>query len=234
MKQKIRRALLLFSLLLFPMTFFFFSPVVIVGAASQGFINGSAMVFGFLLLTSILFSRLFCGWLCPAGALQSYASKVNNRHWNSTMRNMPKFVLWLIWFSAIVYLWYRQGSLKIDFKYMWTLDASYLIIYSIVVLSILIFTLATGKRGMCHSLCWISPFMILGEKISDTLHLPRFKLIKTANSCIHCGKCDKYCPMSLPVSKFVSDNHLNASECIQCLECVDVCPKKVIHFGFKK
>lgn len=39
----------------------------------------------------------------------------------------------------------------------------------------------TGKSkyvmlGMCHSLCWMAPFMVIGEIVSDFLHIPRVRL----------------------------------------------------------
>ena len=40
--------IILFPFFLFPATFYYLSPVLIVQAASQGIVNGSFMVFGLL------------------------------------------------------------------------------------------------------------------------------------------------------------------------------------------
>lgn len=69
MRQKIRKGILTYSALLLPLLFFFLSPYIIIASESTSILNESAFVFGFLLLFSIVGSRLFCGWLCPGGAI---------------------------------------------------------------------------------------------------------------------------------------------------------------------
>lgn len=231
MKQRVRKGLLVFSTLMFPLTFFFLSPVVIVMSASQGVLSGSAIVFGILLVASIITSRLFCGWLCPGGAVQNYASQANSRRWNSRWKNISKYLIWIVWFSFIVYLWVTNRPLKTDFLYQLNIDMQYMIMYAIVMTVILAFSLLTGRRGMCHSLCWMAPFMIIGEKIGDLLHIPRFRLKVEPQKCISCGKCTKNCPMSLDVAEMVKAGKPDSTECISCLECVDVCPQKAISYG---
>ncbi|HEX2939306.1 MAG TPA: 4Fe-4S binding protein [Ruminiclostridium sp.] len=93
MRQRVRKGLLVFSALMFPVTFFFLSPMVIILSAAKGMLNGSAMIFGLLLLFSIVGSRLFCGWLCPGGAVQDYVSGANNRSWNSKGKNLSKYIM---------------------------------------------------------------------------------------------------------------------------------------------
>lgn len=234
MRQRVRKGILVFSALMFPITFFFLSPVVIVASAAKGILNGSAMIFGLLLLFSIVGSRLFCGWLCPGGAVQDYVSGANNRSWNSKGKNLFKYIIWAVWFSFIVFLWIRNRPLKGDFLYFVNFDMQYLIIYAIVMSVIYLFTLLTGRRGMCHSLCWMAPFMVIGEKLADLLHIPRFRLKAKPADCISCGKCSRSCPMGLNVAEMVQSKSLDSSECINCLECVDECPKNAIHFGISQ
>ena len=87
-RQKIRKALITISTLLFPLSFFFLSPFVIVISAINGVLNGSAVFFGCLLVFSVFGSRLFCGWLCPGGGIQDAVSSSNDRKWNSAVKNM--------------------------------------------------------------------------------------------------------------------------------------------------
>ena len=234
MKQRVRKGILVFSALMFPITFFFLSPMVIVMSAAKGILNGSAMIFGLLLLFSIVGSRLFCGWLCPGGAVQDYVSSANNRSWNSKGKNLSKYIIWGVWFSFIVFLWIHNRPLKGDFLYFVNIDMQYLIIYAIVMTVIYLFTLLTGRRGMCHSLCWMAPFMVIGEKLADLLHIPRFRLKAKPDDCISCGKCSRSCPMGLNVAEMVQSKGMDSSECINCLECVDGCPKNAIHFGISQ
>ncbi|MBD5463055.1 MAG: 4Fe-4S binding protein [Lachnospiraceae bacterium] len=69
-RQKIRKLTLILSLLLFPITLYYFSPALTFGAAFNRIINGSFIIFAMMFLLSIPFGRLFCAYLCPAGGLQ--------------------------------------------------------------------------------------------------------------------------------------------------------------------
>jgi ferredoxin-type protein NapH len=234
MRQRIRKGILSFSALLFPILFMFLSPYVIIAAASTGIINGSAIIFAIFFVTSILSSRLFCGWLCPGGAIQDMAATANIRPWNGRVKNILKYLVWVIWFGFIIYLWIANRPLKADFFYMTEIDLHMTIMYFLVTTLIFILALVTGKRGMCHSLCWMASFMIIGEKLADFLHIPRFRLKAKSEACISCGRCNKQCPMSLNVQKMVKEGKLQSVECIACLECVDICPKKAISCGIKR
>ena len=231
MRQKIRKGILAFSALLFPLTFYFLSPYLIIVAASQGIISGSAIVFGMLLVFSIFFSRLCCGWLCPGGALQDYISEANHRHWNSKVKNLSKYLIWIVWFGFVVYLWVRNKPLRADPTFKFEIDPQYLVTYIGVVTIIFLFTLLTGKRGMCHSFCWMAPFMIIGETLADLLHIPRFRLKAYPDKCVSCGKCTKSCPMSLDIAAMVKAGNPDSLECINCLACVDGCPKNALGCG---
>lgn len=231
MRQKIRKGVQIYSAILFPLLFFFLSPYVILVAASYGVINGSAIIFTLMFLGSIAGSRLFCGWLCPSGAIQDQAAAVNGRPWHSKAKNAVKYVIWAVWLAYVIFLWATHGPLHGEFFFLFGINIYLMMIYFIVVTLIYVFALATGKRGMCHSLCWMAPFMVIGEKLADLLHIPRFRLKADQTACISCGRCCKKCPMSLPVEDMVKSGRMDSTECISCLECVDVCPKKAIRCG---
>lgn len=231
MRQKIRKGILAYFALLFPLLFLFLSPFIIILSALSGVVNGSAVMFGLLFLFSLVGSRLFCGWLCPAGAIQDYISISNSRPWNSKWKNASKYIIWVIWLSFIIFLWMVHRPLKMNFFYMTGIEIIFVIIYFIVMTIIYVFTIVTGKRGMCHSLCWMAPFMVIGEKVADFLHIPRFRLKTDSEACISCGQCNKRCPMGLDVHEMVKNGYTDSPECISCLECVDICPKKAIRCG---
>ncbi len=234
MRQRIRKGILAFSMLMFPLTFFLLSPYVIILSASTGVINGSAMVFGSLFLFSFLFSRIYCGWLCPGGAVQDMISGANKRNWNSKGKNVSKYIIWAVWFSLILLLWLKHLPLKGDFLFLYKFDGHYIMIYTIVMTIIYLFAISTGRRGMCHSLCWMAPFMVIGETVSDFLHIPRFRLKPKPDACVSCGKCTKECPMGLDISRMVKSGNTDSTECISCLACVDICPKHAIGFGISQ
>lgn len=231
MRQRIRKGILNFTALLFPVLFMFLSPYVIIDAASNGLINGSAIIFAIFLITSIISSRLFCGWLCPGGAVQDMATPTNNKPWNGRIKNVLKYLIWVVWLGFIILLWYTNRPLKVDVLYMIGVKVNLMIMYLIVTSLIFILSIVTGRRGMCHSFCWMAPFMVIGEKLADFLHIPRFRLKADSKVCISCGQCSRRCPMSLDVKTMVKTGNMISTECITCLECVDGCPKKAIRCG---
>lgn len=241
MRQTIRKALLIFSLLLFPVTLYYFSPALIINAAFDGIVNGSFIVFLLMLILSVPFGRLFCGYICPAGGLQECAFAVNKKSPKQGWKNYIKYVIWAIWIAAVIFCYCQKGKIiGVDFLYETNSGISvsdihsYIIYYGIVML-IFIPSILFGKRVFCHYFCWMAPFMILGTKLRKLLHLPGLHIkIKNKGACISCGKCSQNCPMGISVSENIAKGKINSCECIQCGACIDACPKKVLSYGMKE
>ena len=101
-RQRIRRTIIFISFLLNPITAWYFSPYLIIMAASEHIMNGSFIVFMSLLIFSEFFGRAFCGYLCPAGGLQECVARCNDKSAKQGWRNKIKYVIWILWISAIV------------------------------------------------------------------------------------------------------------------------------------
>lgn len=102
MKQRIRKTLLVTSFLLFPVTIWYFSPYLIIQAASRHIMNGSFLVFSAMLVLSMFLGRVWCGYLCPAGGLQECLFMCNPNPARQGWRNQIKYVIWIVWIAAIV------------------------------------------------------------------------------------------------------------------------------------
>lgn len=237
-RQRIRRFLLITSLLLFPVTLYYFSPALIINAGLSGIINGSFIVFVLMFLLSIPFGRLFCSYFCPAGGLQECAFAVNEKKPKQGWRNYTKFAIWGSWLIIVSMCYFHSGKvIAIDFFFETengisvSSIQSYIIYYGIICL-IFIPSILFGKRAFCHYLCWMAPFMIFGIKLRRILHLPgiHMKATKKGN-CISCGKCNHVCPMGVDVMGEIKHKKISNQECIQCGACIDNCPKSVLTFG---
>jgi len=57
-RQRIRKGAILFSLLLFPVTLFYFSPVLILESAAEGLVNGSLVVFTVMFFGAMVLGRV--------------------------------------------------------------------------------------------------------------------------------------------------------------------------------
>jgi ferredoxin-type protein NapH len=237
-RQKVRKALLLVSFIFYPITFFILSPDLLLFGASEGIVAGDIIFFSVLFILSLFGGRLFCGWICPAGAVQEATFHINDKPVNNRW-NWIKIALFIPWICFFVFLVIRVGGfIHVDVLYTRAFGISIVgatewIMYFETVVIVLILSVTTGKRGFCHYLCWVSPFMIIGRAIKNILKLPSVCLKTYPELCNSCGMCSKTCPMSLPVNELVKAGEISHSECILCASCVDLCPKGIIRFTFK-
>ena len=223
-------------MLLFPITIYYLSPYLIIQGALDGIINGSFIVFCAMLLSGIFFGRIFCAYLCPAGGIQECAALIKDKGPKQGGRNKIKYVIWAVWIiGVIVSFLFRKREISIDFFYMTDHGISvanvfgYIIYYGIILLIFLPAVFA-GKRTMCHYVCWMAPFMVIGSKLGTLLHIRQLHLEAKKELCVNCHACDKQCPMSLRVSEKVQAGNMADSECILCGACIDGCPKRAISY----
>lgn len=236
-RQKFRKLMLIASLLLFPVTLYYFSPALIINAGLRGIINGSFIVFALMLILSIPFGRLFCAYLCPAGGLQECAFAVNSKPPKQGFRNFIKYIIWAVWICAVGFCYLQKGEITaVDFLFETENGISvsslqsYIIYYGIVCL-IFIPAILHGKRAFCHYFCWMAPFMALGVRLRRVLHLPGLHVgVKDSAGCVSCGKCTAACPMGIDVAAAVTAGQISSAECISCGACVDSCPGKVLSY----
>ena len=85
---------------------------------------------------------------------------------------------------------------------------------AVLLLSVVIY------RPFCKYLC------PLGGIYSFFNKLAFYRMGIDPSLCIHCGKCEKVCPMNVPVLK--DQNH---PECIRCGKCKNACPTGAICSG---
>ena len=239
-RQKTRFALAIVMTILFPVVYYYLSPYLVMQAASEGIIAGDLIVFAGLFLSSMFLGRAWCGWLCPGGATQELCSKVNRKVFNGKKRNLIKYFIWAPWVSIFVVIFLQAGRVKaIDPLYqtyygLSTYDLQSAILFAVIGGAIAIFALAAGKRAMCHTICWMAPFMIIGRKLRNSANWPSLQLEADSSRCINCKTCNRNCSMSLDVNAMVNNNSMENAECLLCVACVDSCPKHAIKFTFGK
>jgi len=194
-RQNIRKTLLLISFLLFPATFYYFSPVIIIEGAAQGIIAGSFLLFSLLFISSLILGRAFCGWVCPGSIVQDYIAEINDK--KLTRGNIIKWIIWIPWIVSIILVSFRSGGLhKIDpffqTSYGFSMDSLFkLFVYLFVLSLITVPAFIVGRRSFCRSICWMSPFMIIGRKISNLLNLKSLRLSANTSKCTDCNFAQK-------------------------------------------
>jgi ferredoxin-type protein NapH len=236
-RQKIRRAAIIASFVLFPLTLYYFSPVLSLQAMSVGIVSGSLVIFGVLFAVSLFFGRVFCGWACPGAGLQEMVALVRGTPVKRTRINWIKWLIWGPWAATLLFLALRAGGVRaVDFTYQTThgvsvADLPGAIALATVFLLFLVPALAVGKRAACHTICWMAPFMILGRKARNLLGWPALRLTLSGEPCRRCGTCSRACPMSIEVEALVQKTRMECADCILCGSCVDSCAGKVIRFS---
>jgi len=239
-RSNVRRTLIFISLLLFPITLNYFSPYVSIDGAFNGIISASVIVFFLQFLSGLIFRRAWCSYLCPVAALSDYTEKINNKPVNRRILRIIRYSIFTVWFLILISGFIFAGGIKgIDPFHLTengiSVDMPLKYITYYMVLGILfVLTLTVGKRGACHSICWMSPFISAGAWLGNKLNLPQLKILAKPEKCIHCAQCDKVCPMSISVMKDLEQGWIKTQDCIQCAQCVDVCPKSVLSLKISK
>lgn len=239
-RQKIRALLLMISLLLFPLTLYYFSPALIIMGALEGIITGSFITFGLLFLGAVMFGRLFCSWVCPAGCIMEYSAHINEKTPKLGRRRWIKYVIWAVWIGIILFCFSRAGKItdidiffQTDYGISIAAREDYIIYYGILAV-LFVPPLLFGKRAFCHYLCWMAPFMVLGIKLRRWLCLPGLHLSADSGRCTSCGICSRSCPMSLEIQQMAGSGTCEDPDCILCGVCIDRCPNKVLRYRIRK
>jgi len=242
-RQRWRRALLLLSFIVFPVTINYFSPYLIVDGAFNGVVTGSFVTFGTMFLGSLVFGRLWCGWACPVAGLQEFAIPVNDR----APGPRAKYVKWFIWvpwmfaiafgalsvggYRAIDFFYGTEGGISVAGSPDRPIMIAYIIYFGVIALMLAV-AVAAGRRAACHSVCWMAPFMITGRAIRNRFGWPSLRLVADVGACRSCGSCANACPMGLDAQGLVHSDSMEHVECTLCGSCVDACPQCAIRYSF--
>jgi polyferredoxin len=146
---------------------------------------------------------------------------------------------WVLWIGLITYTAMRVGgfasmNVLYNTENIISVDepSRYYTLYFPVLALGTIVTLATGKRGWCHYICWAGNFSALGSAIKNRIKWPSLHK-EAGEKCIHCQNCSKVCSKSLNGYEKVQERKLNDPECILCGNCIDNCPQKNLTFNWR-
>ncbi len=235
--------LLLLSFIAFPVTMNYLSPYLIVDGAFQGIVTGSTLAFAAMFAISLVLGRAWCGWACPAAGLQEPLLRVNDRR-VGRRAGLVKWAIWLPWLALIVFGFVRAGGVAAIEPLYGTVNGISVagdadrpiifayVIYFAVVLVFFLLALAVGRRGGCHTICWMAPFMISGRTVRNTVRWPALRLAADTAACTSCGACTRGCPMSIDVEALVASGDMEHAECVLCATCADGCPASAIRLTF--
>lgn len=239
MRQKLRRTITIIFLLLFPLTLNYFSPYVSIDGAIIGIVSGSVLVFILMFITGLFFGRAWCSWICPVSALSDMCVGINNKNPNVKKLKIIRYCIFAVWFIVLITMFIIAGGIKginplhlTESGISVDVPLKFLTYYSVVALFFVV-TILVGKRGACHSFCWMFPFLVAGFTVGRFLKIPQLRIKSDKRQCVQCGVCNKKCPMSIDVKSGLKEGYIKTSDCILCGECVDNCKKNVLKYGIK-
>ncbi len=192
-------------------------------------IHASAIVLLVLvMLLTLFFGPVFCGWVCPLGSIQEWFGKLGRKlfkkRYNTFVpRKLDKVLryarfLVLIW---VVFVTARSATLlfaNVDpYNALFTFWTGEVALPSLIILGITLLGSLFIERPWCKYACPYGALLGVFNKFRI------FKIKRSESSCISCNKCTKACPMNIDVAaqKTVTD-----LQCISCMECTSqrVCP----------
>src|SRR4030067_2517469 len=188
-RQQIRKIMTIIMFALFRVLYYYFSPYLVIMGASEGIITGSLLVFAALFVSALFLGRTFCGWICPAGATQELCAKARKQGFKNGKRNLLKYAIWTPWITIIAVMFLQAGGIKsVDPLYQTYYGISISGIESLVIFLAIAglfagIALVAGKRGACHTICWMAPFLIIGTRIKDAVWYPSLHLKSDRTRC---------------------------------------------------
>lgn len=211
------------------------------GTFLKKIVIGTYVLFGVTVLLALVLRRSFCGQICAFGGLQEFFGKIGKKLFKrrpvvpQRLDKVLRYLKYVVLAVTVAMAWIT-GELWItpydpfnalghlaDFN---ALITSYLVGFLILVLSLL--GSIVYDRFFCKYLCPAGAFYGLIGKASP------YAVRVNDDACIHCGKCNKACPMNVEVMN-AKNGRVTSLECINCNECVNVCPVQgAIHTGFTK
>lgn len=185
-----------------------------------------------LVISTLFFGRVFCGYACPVGAIQELMSKLKFKSKLKEQKNVKGQIrlsrkytdlIRVIFFVLGFIMTFIFGVALIDIV---TPFKGYQIFTNSAALAItipLIVLITTIVLGIFMYRPWCRLFCPFGLVASLTARLSLFKLKRT-DACTSCGICEKICP----TNEAAADS--SKGECYLCNRCVDSCPQNAIVF----
>jgi polyferredoxin len=191
------------------------------GTMVQKVHEASLVLMVIVLLLSVAFGPVFCGWICPMGTIQEWVSRLGRkllgaRHNTFVPASIDRLLRYLryvvlVW---VVYATAATGTLVFEawdpYYTMFNLWSDELMWSGVAILAAVLVLSLFVERPFCKYAC---PF---GALLGVTNLFRIFGIRRNAKSCIHCSRCDTACPMNIPVS---TSGLVRDHQCISCMKC---------------
>ena len=195
------------------------------------------VLMSYVIVTFFVWGRgVFCGWLCPFGALQELIANIGKflkikqikipEKYNKTSLNIKYLILLTLFITCFIAPNFLNLGSEIEpFKTAISMKFNrewYYVIYAILLLAVGLFI----ERFFCRFICPLGAFMAIGGKLRIFN-----SFLKRRNEC---GSPCKLCSNECPIDAIEKNGKINMNECFYCLDCQSLyyndhkCPPLVI------
>ncbi|MEA1868901.1 MAG: 4Fe-4S binding protein [Euryarchaeota archaeon] len=179
---------------------------------------------------SVIGAKLFCGWVCPFGALQEIVNRIpvpagKKIKLPFKITNGIRISIFVISLVMVIGtgcdLYTYQNILNPFELFDWHFEA----VLAVLVGAVLIAS-AFVYRPFCYLVCPVGLLTWLLE------HVSIFRVRLDREKCNDCKKCILKSPC--PSVKAIIDGDTVRPDCFACGVCIDACPKNALEFGIWK
>lgn len=181
----------------------------------------ASVLFGVVIVLTLLFGRFYCSMICPFGILQEFVALARGKRKNFKQGNFGfKYLIAGLTFGAL----FGGSALFIRYVDPYTIFGSAFSISLFgVIAAILVLILVFFKnRFFCTNICPVGAVLGLISKLSIN------KIYIDKEKCISCGMCANSCPSGCIEHK---EKVVNNETCVKCLKCLTLCPKNAMKYG---
>ncbi len=201
-----------------------------------------------VIITTLIFGRFFCSWICPMGILNQWVSHlfhgrrpVDDYRMNTyrPLFRLKYYILALLLVLAAfgmlqigiydpIALITRSFSVSVLPAVQYLSGTLYIkqpLFYGGVLIALVFIAILFANRFL--SRFWCRALCPLGALLGILSHVSLLRIRRDVEKCTDCQKCLRSCHGAC-------DPHaaLRISECHVCMNCIEDCPENAIHYGW--
>jgi polyferredoxin len=178
------------------------------------------LLVGFTLFCCLMWGRVYCGFICPFGAVLEFLERIGayrlklDERLDRQAKYIKYGILWLVLVAALVLNDANISDYE-PFSLLFTLigDKPGWMLLALAILGSLFI-----PRFFCRYLCGMGLSLGLISKYS-------LKPLKIKQNCKKCKNCQDACPYGAIETASGGELKIDQVECIQCHICLDNCPQ---------